>query len=128
VTRRNDFTIKRAYRQQAAQFHPDKLPNVPEPVKKLAEEKLRQLNAAYEPLTRVTPYGPELGDLLALKSRGEWLQACQLSGGEVILCPLCWQRNRLPEPASLAIARCGVCYALLLLPAWFIGNQNPLQS
>ena len=40
--------IKRAYRKLMSQHHPDKLGNVPEELKRRAEERAREINAAYE--------------------------------------------------------------------------------
>ena len=40
--------IKRAYRRQMSQHHPDKLGDVPDEVKQRAGERAREINAAYE--------------------------------------------------------------------------------
>lgn len=40
--------IKRAYRKLMSEHHPDKLGDVPEPLRRGAEERARELNAAYE--------------------------------------------------------------------------------
>jgi len=40
--------IKRAYRKLMSQHHPDKLGNVPDELKKRAEDRAREINAAYE--------------------------------------------------------------------------------
>ncbi len=40
--------IKRAYRKLMSQHHPDKLGDVPEELKRRAEERAREINAAYE--------------------------------------------------------------------------------
>ena len=40
--------IKRAYRKLISQHHPDKLGDVPEELKRRAEERAREINAAYE--------------------------------------------------------------------------------
>jgi uncharacterized tellurite resistance protein B-like protein len=117
--------IKKAYRDQAGSYHPDKLANVPEPVRRLAEEKLKDLNLAYEALTRKKSAAADLSGLLALRSPGQWLQGDQLPAGDAVLCPLCGQRNRLPKQESMLIARCGICYALLLLPRWFVAPRQP---
>jgi DnaJ like chaperone protein len=42
--------IKRAYRKLISQHHPDKLGDVPEELKRRAEERAREINAAYERL------------------------------------------------------------------------------
>lgn len=44
----NERDIKRAYRKLMSQHHPDKLGNVPEELKRRAEERAREINAAYE--------------------------------------------------------------------------------
>jgi DnaJ like chaperone protein len=40
--------VKRAYRKLISQNHPDKLGNVPDELKRRAEERARDINAAYE--------------------------------------------------------------------------------
>jgi DnaJ like chaperone protein len=40
--------VKRAYRKLISQHHPDKLGDVPEELKRRAEERAREINAAYE--------------------------------------------------------------------------------
>ncbi|MGA9334870.1 MAG: co-chaperone DjlA [Rudaea sp.] len=42
--------IKQAYRRLISQHHPDKLGNVPDELKRRAEERARDINAAYEKL------------------------------------------------------------------------------
>ncbi len=44
----NDRDIKRAYRKLISQHHPDKLGDVPDELKRRAEERAREINAAYE--------------------------------------------------------------------------------
>jgi DnaJ like chaperone protein len=44
----NEREIKRAYRKLISQHHPDKLGDVPEELKRRAEERAREINAAYE--------------------------------------------------------------------------------
>ncbi|MET0229738.1 MAG: co-chaperone DjlA [Rhodanobacteraceae bacterium] len=44
----NESEIKRAYRKLMSQHHPDKLGDVPEELKRRAEERAREINAAYE--------------------------------------------------------------------------------
>ena len=44
----SDREIKRAYRKLISQHHPDKLGDVPEELKRRAEERAREINAAYE--------------------------------------------------------------------------------
>ena len=40
--------IKRAYRKLMSRHHPDKLGDVPEELKRRAEDRAREINAAYE--------------------------------------------------------------------------------
>jgi DnaJ like chaperone protein len=44
----SDREIKRAYRKLISQHHPDKLGDVPDDLKHRAEERAREINAAYE--------------------------------------------------------------------------------
>src|SRR6266446_6941872 len=44
--------IKRAYRKLAQDYHPDKLAGIPPAVAKLAEEKFKDVQEAYEILTK----------------------------------------------------------------------------
>jgi DnaJ like chaperone protein len=44
----SDAEIKRAYRKLMSQHHPDKLGNVPDEMKRRAEERSRDINTAYE--------------------------------------------------------------------------------
>ena len=44
----NERDIKRAYRKLMSQHHPDKLGDVPEVLRRRAEERAREINAAYE--------------------------------------------------------------------------------
>jgi len=44
----NEREIKTAYRRLMSQHHPDKLGDVPEELKRRAEERAREINAAYE--------------------------------------------------------------------------------
>ena len=44
----SDREIKNAYRRLISQHHPDKLGDVPEELKRRAEERAREINAAYE--------------------------------------------------------------------------------
>jgi DnaJ-like protein len=48
----NAEEIKRAYRKLAQDYHPDKLAGVPPAVKKLAEEKFKDVQEAYEILSK----------------------------------------------------------------------------
>ncbi|MFT3791063.1 MAG: co-chaperone DjlA [Rudaea sp.] len=44
----SDAEVKRAYRKLMSQHHPDKLGNIPDELKRRAEERARDINAAYE--------------------------------------------------------------------------------
>ena len=44
----NEHEIKRAYRKLMSQHHPDKLGDVPDELKRRAEERAREINAAYD--------------------------------------------------------------------------------
>jgi uncharacterized tellurite resistance protein B-like protein len=121
-------TIKRAYHQQAILYHPDKLANVPEPLRKLAENKLREVNLAYEALTRPVSFQSDRSGLVVQLSPGQWEGADQLPGGSAAMCAICGQRNRLPEAQAMLRARCGTCYALLLLPPWLAQSQQPATT
>ncbi len=44
----NEREIKQAYRRLMSQHHPDKLGSVPDEMKRRAEERAREINAAYE--------------------------------------------------------------------------------
>ncbi len=49
VTRESsDGDIKRAYRRLMSQYYPDKLGDVPDEVQRRSEERLREINAAYD--------------------------------------------------------------------------------
>ena len=43
--------IKKAFRRLAKEYHPDKLAGVNETIKKIAEEKFREIKEAYDYLT-----------------------------------------------------------------------------
>jgi curved DNA-binding protein CbpA len=43
--------IKKAFRRLAKEYHPDKLVGVNETIKKIAEEKFREIREAYDYLT-----------------------------------------------------------------------------
>jgi len=44
----DERAIKRAYRKLMSQHHPDKLGDVPDELKRRAEDRAREINAAYE--------------------------------------------------------------------------------
>lgn len=48
----SEETIKKAYREMAKKYHPDKVNDLGEEVKKAATEKFRSINEAYESLKK----------------------------------------------------------------------------
>ncbi len=108
-------TIKRAYRQKASEFHPDKLSGVSEGVRKLAEEKLKEINEAYRRLnTQEQPNGLQR-QLAIVDEASCWRLLDSVRAGQVAICPHCAQNNRLPEREKAHVARCGACHAYLAL-------------
>jgi DnaJ-domain-containing protein 1 len=59
-------TIKRAHRRKASELHPDTLPGVNDTVRGLAEDKLKEVNDAYEHLLADTDDGEEVNAMFAL--------------------------------------------------------------
>lgn len=51
----SDAEVKKKYRQLSREYHPDKMAsaNVPDSVKKLAEEKFKEINQAYDTICRL---------------------------------------------------------------------------
>ena len=47
-----DDEIKKAYREMAKKYHPDKVAYLGEDVRKSAEQKLQEVNEAYEKIKR----------------------------------------------------------------------------
>jgi DnaJ like chaperone protein len=47
-----DDEVKKAYRDMAVKFHPDKVNHLGEEVRKAAEEKFRKINEAYDQVKR----------------------------------------------------------------------------
>ena len=41
-------TIKKSYRQLSMKYHPDKVSHLGDEFKKVAEEKMKEINAAYD--------------------------------------------------------------------------------
>jgi len=115
----SEDAIKSAYRKVCLEYHPDRLGNLPASIRHLAEEKLQQINAAYERL--------QSGDGLNLivMTVGRKIKALSRDlQREVVLCPLCETQNRLPAPEHHANCRCGQCYALLAVPQQFVGDPS----
>lgn len=110
----SDAQIKDAYRKCCKQYHPDTLAGVPDPLKKLAEEKLQQINQAYAFLTNPTAM---LDELFVRGDSGNWNRASTVTPGTISCCPLCEQRNRIPSAEKLWVTRCGNCHGLLAIPA-----------
>ena len=52
----NKDEIKSAYRRLAKTYHPDKLSGIDESVKKIAEEKFKEIKEAYENLIKEPGY------------------------------------------------------------------------
>jgi DnaJ like chaperone protein len=48
-----DEEVKKAYRRMAMKYHPDKVNNLGEDMKKSATEKFRSINAAYENIKNI---------------------------------------------------------------------------
>lgn len=116
--------IKLAYRQACLEYHPDRLGNLPAPIRRLAEQKLQQLNTAYEYL-RSDGNGQ---GLFVMTTNREIKTLAEASGREVVFCPLCETQNRLPRPDHHHTCRCGNCHALLAVPAEFFPNTMNTYS
>ena len=116
--------IKSTYRQACREYHPDRLGNLSAPIRRLAEEKLQQINAAYERL--------QLGDYghaLAVITAGRQIESLPVvSEREVVFCPLCDTQNRLPVRKHHQTCRCGTCSALLAVPREFVADQPPASA
>jgi DnaJ like chaperone protein len=48
----NEKEIKRAYRNLAVKYHPDKVAHLGEDIQKAAKEKFQKINAAYEDIKK----------------------------------------------------------------------------
>jgi len=107
--------LKRAWRAKAADYHPDKLVVVPAPVRKLAEEHICKVNAAYDILSGKNRKNI-LKDAVLLSSPSTILDAAMMTNGQIAHCFLCDQKNRIPSADNLADSRCGKCYSLLAIP------------
>jgi hypothetical protein len=114
----DNSAIKTAYRNLAKDYHPDRLSNVSPAVRKLAEEKFKDLNLAYESLMENAAGEIGLSGLIIWGGQKQHTSALASSPGDIGHCFLCGQMNRLPSMASLLKARCGRCYALMALPEW----------
>jgi DnaJ-domain-containing protein 1 len=105
--------IKRMYRQKVTEYHPDKLHGVSGAVRKLAEDRLKEINEAYGHLTSPPPTDANLARMAVVDSGSMWRAYQQLEAGEVVTCAWCLQKNRLPEKQKFRVARCGGCHAYL---------------
>lgn len=114
-----DQEIKLAYRQACLEYHPDRLGNLSAPIRRLAEEKLQQLNAAYRYL-QAKSNGQGLCVVTATR---EIKALVEVSEREVVFCPLCETQNRLPKREHHHTCRCGSCHALLAVPTDFFPNN-----
>lgn len=123
--------IKTRYRQQAGEYHPDRLGHLTAAIRELAEHKMKEINHAYQVLTKgaIEPTEP-MAALHAHEHRS--VPEHLLDKGSVVGCPLCQSINRLPARNKFAAARCGSCFALLLLPLPMmeecLRQQNPNQD
>jgi len=115
-------SIKTAYRNLAREYHPDMLSHVSGPVRKLAEDKLRELNSVYEALTKNSKVTDDRSQFAIQISKTSTQGAEHSRCGDITHCFICGQKNRLPEPPIMLKARCGSCYALLLLPKQMVAN------
>lgn len=111
----SDEEIRRAYRKLAPEYHPDRHHGISKALRELAEQRLKEINEAHHCLTRAGR-GNALPDHAALVSNRTPQDASTLNAGNVVMCGLCETRNRLPPSEQHAKARCGVCFALLVLP------------
>jgi DnaJ-domain-containing protein 1 len=111
----SEAAIRSAYRKLANDYHPDKLTQIPANIRALAEDKMKQLNAAY----RILQGGDEvlLEELEGWSLDDQRLQSGRyLTGGQVVKCLCCGMNNRLPPQNQILQARCGQCFVYLLLP------------
>lgn len=113
--------VRRAYRKLAPEYHPDRHHGVSKALRDLAEQRLKEINEAHHSLTR-TGRGAVLQNHAALVSNRTPQDAATLHAGNVVMCGLCETRNRLPSSEQHAKARCGLCFALLMLPRQVIDS------
>ena len=82
-----DDEVKRAYRELARKYHPDNYQN--NPLADLAEEKMKEINEAYDAITRTRSGGGSYGGGAAQSQSGYgygnsgYQQQSQASGGRV---------------------------------------------
>ncbi|MBM4093901.1 MAG: hypothetical protein FJ276_31520 [Planctomycetes bacterium] len=118
--------IKVAYRNAAATYHPDRLAQVPDAVRRLAEDKMKLINQSYGVLRRSgSQCDSPFDGLFAADSSGKVIDAARLAAGHTLLCLVCGQKNRLPSTEKWIQSRCGICSALLLLPKSILSDSGP---
>ena len=103
--------IKRAYREKARQYHPDKHANLPEHIRELTESKMAAITDAYQKLMEAQDGASgtlqfrhaERPESFEKPSKGPFECACWLCGSE----------HRIEEDEDPAAERCTDCHALL---------------
>lgn len=116
--------IKLAYHRRCLDYHPDRLGNVAPHIRALAEERLREINAAYEGLCAL---GTCSGLIVGI-SRQEFKPASEVTDSEVLCCVACGQMNRVKSAKKLRAARCGNCHALLAIPVELVLQEGAEQQ
>jgi DnaJ like chaperone protein len=111
--------IKRAYRAKAHEFHPDKLHNLPQQIRALAEAKMASINNAYQELLGTKS---DSGAYFFRNEDGDQSIRRVEPSGFICSCWLCGTANRIPNDANPKSPRCGECHALLGL------NFDPHQQ
>lgn len=119
-----DTEIKTAYRRACMEYHPDRLVSLSAPIQRLAEEKLQQVNAAYEFLQS----GGEEPALSVMASSRQIKAVSEVTEREVVFCPLCETRNRLPIRQHHHTSRCATCSALLAVPPELVADRCPAAA
>lgn len=100
--------VKRAYRELAMKYHPDRHATAPDELRQLAAERFAAIHQAYQVLTE----GPGARLLYGLDPATGYL--CTMGDDDIAQCFLCGAKCRLPQTRYQAWARCGKCQALLL--------------
>lgn len=77
----SDEEIKRAYRELARKYHPDNYQN--NPLADLAEEKMKEVNEAYDAITRSRSGGQAYGSGQGQQYQGQYAYQQQSSGDSV---------------------------------------------
>lgn len=105
----SEADVRSAYRALSRDYHPDLHSSASGPLKKLAEDKMKRINEAYDHLS-----SGFLSIFQVQKSDTEWVCATSVEDGSAIHCPACLQANRVSK-RSLLNSRCGNCHAQLAL-------------